>query len=176
VLGWSTGNSNSQDSSQPRLGGSHHLPPYSILCAFPQGPHPNGILYQDSQVGVLKFSSLGLPWLWGPITFSLDLRLRWGLKKSCSPHRDLFNSMWHAACTKGNWVDSWLLMVGSQIANLIPSPSFDHSLCFRCPNGSCEIISNIYVSRAFQWYNERLNPINFYRCNCSLKIWKSVGT
>jgi hypothetical protein len=25
----------SQDSSRPRLWGSHHLPPYSILCAWP---------------------------------------------------------------------------------------------------------------------------------------------
>jgi hypothetical protein len=47
----------SQDSPQPRLGGSHHLPPYSILCASPWGPHPNGIL---SQVGVSKFPQLGL--------------------------------------------------------------------------------------------------------------------
>jgi hypothetical protein len=28
-------NTNSQDSTQPGLGGSHHLPPYSILCAWP---------------------------------------------------------------------------------------------------------------------------------------------
>ncbi len=29
--------SNSQDSPQPGLGGSHHLPPYSIICTFPWG-------------------------------------------------------------------------------------------------------------------------------------------
>jgi len=32
----------SLDSPQPRLGGSHHLPPYSILCVTPREPHPNG--------------------------------------------------------------------------------------------------------------------------------------
>jgi hypothetical protein len=50
-------NSDSQDSPQSGLGGSHHLPPYSILCAFPRGPHPNGFLSWDSQMGVLKFLS-----------------------------------------------------------------------------------------------------------------------
>ncbi len=43
-------------SPQPGLGGSHHLPPYSIICAPPWVPHPNGFLSQDSQVGVPKLS------------------------------------------------------------------------------------------------------------------------
>jgi hypothetical protein len=30
-------NTNSQDSPWLELGGSHHLPPYSILCAWPWG-------------------------------------------------------------------------------------------------------------------------------------------
>ncbi len=38
------------------LEGSHHLPPYSIFCAIPRGPHPNGFLSRDSQVGVPKLS------------------------------------------------------------------------------------------------------------------------
>jgi hypothetical protein len=42
-------------------------------------------------------------------------------------------------------------VVGSQIANLTPDPSFGHNSCFRCPNGSCESILNIYISMAFQW-------------------------
>jgi len=33
----SRANMNSQDSPQPGLGGSHHLPPYSIFCAWPWG-------------------------------------------------------------------------------------------------------------------------------------------
>ncbi len=60
VLGRTTGNTNTQDSPRPGLGGSHHLPPYSIFCASPQGPHRNGFLSQDSQVGVLKLQQLGL--------------------------------------------------------------------------------------------------------------------
>jgi hypothetical protein len=36
------GNMDTQDSPRPELGGSHHLPAYSILWASPRGPHPNG--------------------------------------------------------------------------------------------------------------------------------------
>ncbi len=143
VLGRITSNSDSQDSPRPGLGGSHHLSPYIILCASPRRPHPNDILFKDSQVGVLKFPNLRLPQLWGPITFSTDLRLIWTLEQSCSSRQELFNGMWHANFTQGNQVDSRLLVVESQIANLTLGPSFDHNLCFRCPNGSCEPISYI---------------------------------
>jgi hypothetical protein len=54
-------NLNSQDEPWPRLGGSHHLPPYNIFCAWPQNQHPNVILLQDSQVEVPKFSKVGTP-------------------------------------------------------------------------------------------------------------------
>jgi hypothetical protein len=84
--------------------------------------------------------------------------------------------MWHATCTQGNWGDSWFLMVESQIGNLTPDPFFGHNLCFKNPNGSWEPILDIYIPRAFQWYNELLNPIGFVPYNCSLKIQKSIGT
>jgi hypothetical protein len=53
---------------------------------------------------------------------------------------------------------------------------FSHNLCFKCPNGSCEYILNIYVLISFQWYKKIFNPmgINFY--NCSLEIRKSIKT
>ncbi len=172
MLGRATGNTDTQDSSWPGLGGSHHLPPYSILCASPWGPHPNGFLFRDSQVEVPKLSKLGLLWLWGPITLFANLQLRWGLKQSYSPCRDLFNNMSHATCTQGNWVDSWLLMVESQIANLTPGPN----LCFRCPNGWCKPILDIYVPIAFQWYKGLFEPLGFDPCNCSLDIRESSGT
>jgi len=142
-------NTDSQDSPRPGLGGSHHLPPYSILCAWPWDQHPNVILSWDSQVGVLKFPQLGLSWLWGPIILRADLRLRWGLKQKCSLHQELPNAMSHTTCTQGNWGDYWLLTVKNQIVNLIPDSSFGHNLCFKCPNGSCKPILNIYVLRNF---------------------------
>jgi len=109
---------------------------------------------------------LGFPWLWGAITLRADLQWRWGLKQSCSPCRELSNGMSHAICTHGNQVDSWLLVVESQTANLTFGPSFGHNLCFRCPNGRCpngrcEPILNIYIPRNFQWYKERLKPLRF---------------
>jgi hypothetical protein len=128
-------NTNSQDSSRPGLEGSHHLPLYSILCAWPRDQHPNVILS--------KFPKLGLPWLWGPITLCADLQLRWGLKQSYGPCQGLSNSMWHVTCTQGSQGDSWLLMVRSQIVNLTPNPSFGHNLCFNYSNGACEPILDI---------------------------------
>jgi hypothetical protein len=97
-------------------------------------------------------------------------------KQSCSFCWELSNSMWHATCTQGNRDNSWLLMVGSQIANSTPGHSFGRNLCFRCPNGSCKPISDIYIPRTFQWYKEHLNPMGFDPCNRSLKIWKSIGS
>jgi hypothetical protein len=44
-------NTDSQDSPRFELEGNHHLPPYSILYAWPRGQHPNVVLFRDSQVG-----------------------------------------------------------------------------------------------------------------------------
>ncbi len=98
------------------------------------------------------------------------------MKQSCSPRRDLSNGMLYNACTPRNQVDSRLLVVESQIANLILDLSFDHNLCFRCPNGLCEPILNIYVSITFQCYKELFKPMGFDPCNRALKIWESIGT
>jgi hypothetical protein len=127
-------------------------------------------------MGVSKFSKLGLPQLWGPITLFVNLRLRWGLKQICNPCRELFNGMWHVTCTKGNWVNSWLLVVGSQTANLTLSFSFGHNLCFKCSNESFELILDIFVSIVFRWYKELFNPMGFDFCNRYLKIRESIGT
>jgi hypothetical protein len=168
------GNSDSQDSPWLRLGGSHHLPLYIILCTSPRGPHLNGFLSQDSQMGVPKSSQLGLLRLWRPITSCADLRLRWSLKQSCNHGQDLSNVMLHATCTWGKRVDSWLLMVRSQTASLTPALSFDHNLCFRCPNGRCEPILDIYTLIAFQWYKELFKPMGFVPYICALKIQESI--
>jgi hypothetical protein len=139
----------SQDSSRPELGGSHHLPPNSILCGWPWVQHPNGLLSQDSQVGILKFPQLGFLQLWGSITLRADLWLKWCIKKSCSPRWEHSNSMWHATFTWRNLGDYWFLVIGSQIDKLTLGPSFGHNLCFKCPNGSCEPIWDIYVPKDF---------------------------
>ncbi len=176
MLGWTTGKLGLTRLTTARTWGKPPRSPYTILCASPWGPHPNGILSRDSQVGVSKFLNLGLSQLWGPKTLCADLRLKWDLKQSCSPSRELFNNMSHVTCTYKNQGDSQLLVVENQIVNLTPSPSFGHNLCFMCPNGSCEPILDIYVPRDFQWYKERLNSMNFNPCNHPLKIRKSIRT
>jgi hypothetical protein len=140
------------DSPWPGLGGNHHLPPYSILCSSPRELHPNGTFSRDSQGGVPKLSRVELPGLWASITSCSDLWLGWGLKKSCSSLQNLFNIMPHSFCQRQDRVDSWLWVVGSQIASLTLGPSFAHNLGWKCPNGSCKAILDIYTSRPFQRY------------------------
>ncbi len=94
-----TGNTDTQDPPRPGLGGSHHLPPYSILCDAPQRLHPNGSFSQDSRPGVLKFRPVGLPGLWSPITLRADLGSKCDLKQSCSSCRELSKVMSHVVCS-----------------------------------------------------------------------------
>jgi hypothetical protein len=176
VLGRTTGNTDTLDSPQPELGGSHHLPPYSILYGWPWRLHPNGFSFSDSRVGVSKLHQLGLLRLWSPITLRANLGSRCGLKQSCSSSWEIFNGISHAPCNQVNWVDSWLFMVKSQIGSLTPDPSFGHNLCFKCSNEECKPILDIYVSRAFQWYKESHMPLNFDPWNHSLKFQESIET
>jgi hypothetical protein len=152
VLGQATGNSDSLDSPRSGLGGSHHLPPYSILCSSARRLHPNGFFSWDSQSGVPKLSRFGLPGLWAFITSRPELGSGRGFNQSCSSPRELSNAMSHSCCRRQEEVDSQLLVVGSQTASLTSGPSFAHNLGFRSPNGSCEAILDIYTSRPFQWY------------------------
>jgi len=148
----------------------HHLPPYNILCVSPPHLHPNGTFSRDSQSGVPKLFRFGLPGLWAFITFRPKLGLGRGLKQSCSSLRELSKNVSHFTCTHRDRINSQLLVVGSQIASLIPSPSFDHNLCYICPNGSCEAILDIYTSRPFQRYKKHLNERCFDPCNRALSF------
>jgi hypothetical protein len=157
---------------RPRFGGSHHLPQYNILCVIPQYLHPNDFLSRDSQGGVLKLSRFGLLGLCEFITFCSDLWLGWGLKQTCNSPWELSNGVSHYTCTHQGRVDSWLLVVGSQI----PGLSFCHNLCCKCPNGSCKVIFDIYTSIAFQCHEERLKTGCFNPCNQTLKFQESQRT
>ncbi len=89
VLGQATGNTDSLDSPQPGLGGSHHLPPYSIFCVTPPHLHSNGIFFP----GLPKWNpetEFGLPGLWAFIPSHPDLRSGRDLKQTCSSPRELF--------------------------------------------------------------------------------------
>jgi hypothetical protein len=176
VLGQTRGNTNSLDSPRLRLGGGHHLPPYSILYVTPPHPRPNGFLSRDSQSGVSKLSRFGLSGLCDVITLCSDLRSGWGLKQSYNSLWELSNGVLHPPCTHRDWVDSRLLVIGSQTASLIPDLSFDHNLCSRCPNGSCKAIFDIYTSRPFQRYDEHFKARCFDFCNRTLKFQESRKT
>ncbi len=63
------------DSPRPGLGGSHHLPSYSILYVHPRRLHPNGFLSRDSQSGISKLSRVGVPRLWELISLDYKIRL-----------------------------------------------------------------------------------------------------
>ncbi len=176
MLGQATGNTNSLDSARPKLGGSHHLPPYSILYVTPPHLHPNGSFSRDSQSGVPKLSQFGLLGLWAFITSCSDLRLGWGLKRTCSSPRELSNGVLHSTYTHRDRVDSWLLVVGSQTSNLTPNLSFDHNLCYKCPNGSCKAILDIFTSKPFQWYKKHLKARCFDPCTWALNFRESRRT
>jgi len=81
--------------------------------------------------------------LWTVINPDCRVRSRRDLNQSCSPRRDLFNAMSCSQIGCREEVDSWLLVVRSQIASLIPGPSFAHNLGCRCPNDQCEAIFDI---------------------------------
>jgi hypothetical protein len=116
---------------------THHSPNLKEATTFPliiffvtsHGANTQmSFVPRDSQVGVSKFPKLGFSWFYRPITLCVNLQLKWCLKQSCSPCQDIFNNVWHATFMQGSWGDSLFLMVGSQIVNLTPGPSFGHNL------------------------------------------------
>jgi hypothetical protein len=119
---------------------------------------------------------IGLPKLWTAITPDCGVRSQQGLNQSCSPRRDLFNAMSHSQFRGREEVDSRLLVVGSQIVSLTFGSSFAHNLGCRYPNGQCEAIFDIYVSRPFQWHQEHLNARCFGPCCRTLNVRESRRT
>jgi hypothetical protein len=117
------------DSSQPELGGSHHLPPYSNLCDESNGLHPNVIFPRTPKLGGSKFLKLGLPERWRPITSCIDFRFKWSFKQNYSLHWEIFNDMRHATYMHIIQGDSRLLMVRNQIDTLTLDLFFGHNLC-----------------------------------------------
>ena len=119
---------------------------------------------------------VGVPGLWDFIAPRPDLRLGRGLNQSCSPRRELSNAVSHSWSARREQVDSRLLVVRSKTVSLTPGLSFAHNLGFRCPNGSCEVILDIYTSRPFQRYKEHLNARCFDPYNRLLSFWESWRT
>jgi hypothetical protein len=98
------------------------------------------------------------------------------MNQTCSPCRDLSNDVSHSQFWGREDVDSRLLVVGSQTANLTPGPSFAHNLGYRCPNDQCEAIFYIYAPRPFQWHQEHLNARCFGPCCRAMNTRESWRT
>jgi hypothetical protein len=120
-----------------------------------------------------KCPGFGLPGLWDIIASRPNLRSGRGLNQTCSPLQELSNAVSHSPSARWEQIDSRLLVVGSQTANLTPGPSFAHNLGCRCSNDQCEAISDIYTSRPFQWHQEHPKARCFAPCCWTLKIWES---
>ncbi len=67
-------------------------------------------------------------------------------------------------------------MIENQIPNLTHGPSFAHNLGFKCSNGSCEAILDIYTLRSFQCYLEHSNARCFDPYNQALSFRESRRT
>jgi len=117
-------------------------PLYYTLCLFTR-PTSKWHFVSGLPNGSFKIAKVGTLATLGPHNFVCKSSIEMRSKTSYSPCQDLSNGMSYAICMQGNRVDFRLLMVRSQTANLIPDLSFGHNLCFRCPNGSCEPISDI---------------------------------
>ncbi len=114
--------------------------------------------------------------LWELITPDYEVWSRQGLNQTCIPCRDLSKDVSHSQFEGREEVDSRLLVVGSQTGSLTPGPSFAHNLGWRCPNGQCEAIFDIYASRTFQWHQEHPNARCFGSCCRALNIRESRRT
>jgi hypothetical protein len=121
-------------------------------------------------------SRFGFSGLWDFVAPCPNLRLGQGINQTCNSQRELSNAMLHSWSTRQEHVNSWLLVVGSQIADLTPGPSFTHNLGCRCPNDQCKAILDIYTSRTFQWHQEHPNARCFGPCCWALNIWESWRT
>ncbi len=166
----------SLDSPRPGLGGSHHLPPYSILYVAPPRPRSSDSLSRDSQSGVPKLSQFGTLRTLGHHNFSPQppigtrskpifyLSSRAFQRYVALPHR-----------TSGS--DRFLTFCGRESnCQFDFGLSFAHNLGCRCPNDSCEAILDIYTSRPFQWYQEHFNARFFDACNQALNFRESQRT
>jgi hypothetical protein len=142
------------------------------MSLFPKTPGTPGLESRNCP----EIVPSGVLGLWDLITPDCGVWSRRGLNQTCTPRRDLFNDVSHSQFGGRKKVDSRLLVVGSQTANLTTGASFAHNLGCRCPNGQCEAIFDIYASRPFQWHQEHLNSRCFGLCCRTLDIRESRRT
>jgi len=70
------------------LEGSHHLPPYSFLCDWPWGLHPNVIFSGTPKSRIPKFPKLGFLPFWRPIISCADLKKFMRFESRCQNEKN----------------------------------------------------------------------------------------
>jgi hypothetical protein len=179
VLGQATGTLTHKTHHGPNSGEATTFP-HIVFSALLHGDYIQMTLFP----GTPKLESpncpetipIKVPGLWELITPDCRVWSRQGLNQSYSPRRDLSNAVSHSQFGGREEVDSWLLVIGSQTANLTLGPSFGYNLGYKCPNGQCEGIFDIYASRPFQWHQEHPNARCFGLCCWILNIQESRRT
>ncbi len=137
-------NSNSQDSPQPKLGGSHHLPPYNILCAWARDQHPNVILSSKCHfvLGLPSESpeipTIGILAILGAHNFACKPPIKMSFETKLQPYQELSIGMSHATCWKENRGDSRLLVVRNQIGSLGSVRVHSFTLSYTPMNMKCD--------------------------------------
>jgi hypothetical protein len=86
--------------------------------------------------------------------------LKCGLKQNCSFCQKLSNGMSHALWNQVNQVDSQLFLSEVKLAVWFLALLLAITCVLDIQMSKCELILDIYVSRAFQWYKERHKPLH----------------
>ncbi len=148
MLGQATGNSDSYDSPWFGLGEATTFP--LILYSMPlHEGHIEMVFCPRTPKWESRNSQLGIP---------ATLRAHNSLCRPLIEMRSeakLYSSLrafqWYVAChLHARKMGRFPIFSGRESNYQLDSRPFFHNLCFRCPNGSCEPILDIYVPRAFQ--------------------------
>jgi hypothetical protein len=134
----------------PGSGGVTTILPIVFFVPLPRTCTRMALFPETPKVESRNCPGFGLSGLWDILSSRPNLRSGRGLNQTCSPLRELSNAVSHSPSARRERVDSRLLVVESQIANLTLGPSFAHNLGCICPNDQCEAILDIYTSRPFQ--------------------------
>ncbi len=107
-IGWCMDESwaytNSQDSPRLKLGVSHHLPPYNILCAYPRGYTQMSFCFGSPNLGIQR-ENLKIPEIETSVTLVAHnvfvQTFDWGevSSKNYNPRWEISNIMLHVTCT-----------------------------------------------------------------------------
>ncbi len=126
----SIGTISSTSFTQPiTFGRRHHYPPYSILCDYLWGLHPNEFFSPRLPSGSPKIVTFVVLKLWMFICSSNQTCLKHEREISYSLQKDLSKNVLRASIKDYLTPNIKGFVIVSQIPNLTLGPSFDHNWC-----------------------------------------------